>query len=64
MKTSMDKIINIITSERFKGIVALVAAVVMYFTPDHIDKVIETVLGAFGITALIIGDRKPNEITD
>lgn len=37
----MDKILTTITSERFKGVVAVVAAGVMYFTPDHIDRVIE-----------------------
>jgi len=50
----MTNIIDIITSDKFKGIVALIAAVVMYFTPDHIDKIIETLLVAFGISVLII----------
>jgi hypothetical protein len=49
---------NLTTSAKFKGIVSVVAAVVMYFTPDDIDKVIETLLGGFGITTLVIGDKK------
>jgi hypothetical protein len=46
-------------SEKTKGIIAIVAAVVMYFTPDHIDRIIESLLGIYGITALTL--RKKDE---
>ena len=54
----MNKIINIITSPKFKGLIAVGAAVVMYFTPDEVDHIIEGLLGAFGISTLVIGDKK------
>ena len=54
----MDDLITIITSPRFKGLVSLVAAVVMYYTPDHIDRIIEGLLGAFGITTLVIDPKQ------
>jgi hypothetical protein len=44
----------LITSEKTKGIIALVAAVVMYFTPDYIDAIIEAGLVAMGIAKLAI----------
>ncbi len=37
----------------WKGILALVAAIVMYFTPDEIDRVIIMVLTAFGVTDIL-----------
>jgi hypothetical protein len=45
---------DLIFSEKTKGIVAIVAAVVMWFTPDHIDKIIESLLGVYGITVLTL----------
>ena len=54
----MNSIISIITSNKFKGLVSVAAAVVMYFTPDEIDHIIEGLLGAFGISALVINDKK------
>lgn len=45
----------------FKTIVALVAAVVMYFTPDHIDYCIITILSFFGIPPLIIDQYKKDK---
>jgi hypothetical protein len=47
-----------LSSSKVKGIVSLTAAVVMYFTPDHIDRIIEGLLGGFGITSLLVGDKK------
>ena len=35
---------------KIKGIVAIVAAIVMYFTPDDIDRVIEGMLALFGVS--------------
>ena len=34
----------------WQGIVALVAAIIMYFTPDDIDRIILLFLSYFGIT--------------
>jgi hypothetical protein len=45
---------EIITNEKAKGVIALAAAVVMWFTPDYIDAIIEASLAAIGITKLVI----------
>ncbi len=54
----MSSFISFMTSDKVKGVIALIAAVVMYFTPDNIDAIIEMLLGAFGITCLIISEKK------
>lgn len=43
---------------KIKGIVAIVAAIVMYFTPDDIDRIIEGMLALFGVSTLIITEKK------
>jgi hypothetical protein len=45
---------DLILNEKTKGIVAIVAAIVCYFTPDHIDRIIESLLGIYGITVLTL----------
>ena len=45
---------NFLRDEKTQGIISIVAAVVMYFTPDHIDRIIEAMLGAMGIAKLTI----------
>ncbi|MDR0572133.1 MAG: hypothetical protein LBG48_04750 [Rickettsiales bacterium] len=50
----MTNLKEIITNEKVKGIIAIAAAVVMWFTPDHIDAIIEAGLAAFGISKLVI----------
>ena len=45
---------TLITSEKTKGVIALVAAVVMYFTPDYIDAIIEAGLVAIGVAKLVV----------
>lgn len=40
-----------------KGFIALAAAVVMYFTPDEVDHIIEAGLAAFGIRALTVVNK-------
>lgn len=40
-----------------KGFIAIAAAVVMYFTPDEVDHIIEAALAAFGIRELIIVNK-------
>jgi hypothetical protein len=54
---------DVITSDKVKGTVAVIAAVVMYFTPDYIDRIIESLLGVYGITALTLG-KKGEDIHD
>ena len=49
---------EVITSDKLKGIIAIGAAVVMYFTPDEVDHIIEGLLSVFGISELVIGDKK------
>jgi hypothetical protein len=49
---------DIITDEKTKGIVAITAAVVMWFTPDYIDAIIEAGLAYFGISKLVIKGKE------
>ena len=50
----MENLKSIITNEKVKGAIAIVAAVVMFFTPNHIDLIIESLLAAFGIQKLVM----------
>ena len=54
----MESLKSIIENEKVKGAVAIVAAVIMFFTPNHIDLIIESLLTAFGITKLVISEKK------
>jgi hypothetical protein len=45
----MTNLKDLILNDKTKGIIAIAAAVVMWFTPNHIDAIIETALAAFGI---------------
>ena len=54
----MNSFISLITNDKFKGVVAIAAAVLMYYTPYEIDKIIEGLLGAFGISQFIISPKK------
>lgn len=54
----MENLKSIITNEKVKGAIAIAAAIIMFFTPDHIDLLIETLLAAFGITKLLITEKK------
>lgn len=49
---------DLFISPKIKGIVAIGAAVVMYFTPDEIDHIIEGLLSVFGISTLVIGEKE------
>ena len=51
-------ILDFITGNKVKGIISIAAAVVMYFTPEEVDHIIEGLLSAFGITSLFITDKK------
>ena len=54
----MNSLVELLTNNKVKGIIAIVAAVVMYYTPDEIDKIIEGLLGAFGISQFMIKPKK------
>ena len=49
---------DIIINPKVKGIVAIGAAVIMYFTPDEVDHIIEGLLSVFGISTLVIGNKE------
>ncbi|MBO5810434.1 MAG: hypothetical protein J6R32_06360 [Bacteroidales bacterium] len=49
---------DLFISPKIKGIVAISAAVVMYFTPDEVDHIIEGLLSVFGISTLVIGEKE------
>ena len=55
------KIRDLILSPKIKGIIAIGAAIAMYFTPDEIDHIIEGLLSVFGISTLVIGDKEKEE---
>lgn len=50
-----EKLVKFLNSNGFKTAVSIIAAVVMYFTPDTIDKYIIMVMSILGITPVIIG---------
>lgn len=54
----MQSIADFFSNPKVKAAVSIVAAVVMYFTPDHIDRIIETLLLAYGFDMLIIDTKK------
>ncbi|MBQ7674656.1 MAG: hypothetical protein IJT36_09175 [Alphaproteobacteria bacterium] len=47
------KIINFFTDPKIKGVVALGCVILMQFTPDEIDKLIEGFMAFYGISHLI-----------
>jgi hypothetical protein len=57
----MENLKNFILNEKTKGVIAITAAVVMYFTPDYIDAIIETLLGAYGVAVLTLQEKKDAE---
>lgn len=48
-------------SNKVKGIIAIAAALIMYFTPDEVDHIIEASLAAFGISQLTIIKKESHE---
>ena len=50
----MEDLKSIIENEKVKGAIAIIAAIIIFFTPDHIDVVIEALLAAFGIQKLVL----------
>jgi hypothetical protein len=57
----MSDIIKILLSEKTKGIVSIVAAIVMYFTPNDVDRIIESLLAAMGVRAMFIKQNDDSE---
>jgi hypothetical protein len=52
---------EIISNEKVKGGIAIIAAIVTAYTPDHIDRIIESLLGIYGITVLTLQKKKDSE---
>ena len=50
----MEKIRQFLKTETVQGAIAIIAAVVMYFTPDNVDRIIEACLMALGIQKLVL----------
>ena len=50
----MEKLKIFIANEKVKGAIAIIAAVIMWFSPDSIDLIIETLLAALGIQKLVV----------
>jgi hypothetical protein len=51
-----SKFLQFITSPKCKGIVSVICAVIMYYTPDNIDNIIMSFLTFYGATHLMIKD--------
>jgi hypothetical protein len=56
----MTNLKDVILNEKTKGIIAIVAAIIIYYTPDHIDRIIESLLGIYGITVLTLQKKEDN----
>ena len=54
----MEKIKKFLANEKVRGAIAILAAITMYYTPNHIDLIIETCLAALGISKLTIEEKK------
>lgn len=52
----MSKILEIITTEKFKTVVAAIGAV--NFTPPPYDAAITAILSAFGISTLVVHKKE------
>ena len=50
----MERIRDLLKNEKVQGVIAITAAIIMYFTPDHIDAIIEMCLAALGIGKLTL----------
>lgn len=53
----MNKFQLFLEKPQTKGAIAIIAAIVMYFTPDHIDRIIELLLAAMGIQQLSLKQK-------
>jgi hypothetical protein len=57
----MQNLKTLILNDKTKGIIAIAAAIIMVYTPDHIDCIIESLLGIYGITVLTLQKRSNKE---
>jgi hypothetical protein len=60
-KNMLTNLKDLILNDKTKGVIAIIAAIIMHFTPDHIDILIESLLGAYGITVLTMKEKKDSE---
>lgn len=44
--------------EKIRGIISIVAAIIMYFTPDSIDSIIEGLLLLLGIDEFLVIEKR------
>ncbi len=49
-----DKVLSFLKSDLTQAVIGIIGAIVMYFTPDSIDKCIVAVFSALGITPLVL----------
>ena len=48
---------SLFESDKLKGLIAVIAAIVIYYTPSNVDLVIESLLAMFGIQELILKEE-------
>jgi hypothetical protein len=60
-RIQMNIFAKAVTSPKVKGIVSIAAAAVMHFTPDNVDRVIEGLLGAFGIGSMFVSKKNDDD---
>ncbi len=48
---------SLFESDKLKGVIAVIAAVVIYYTPSHVDLVIESLLAMFGVQKLMLKEE-------
>lgn len=56
------RVIDFCNSKYARSVVAIIAAIVMYYTPDEIDRIILAVLALFEITPLTIDTIKKDRM--
>lgn len=54
------RVMDSLNSKYVKSCVAIIAAVVMYYTPDEIDRIILAILALFEITPLTLDTIRKN----
>jgi hypothetical protein len=57
-ENTMTNLKDLLLNDKTKGIIAIIAAITMYFTPNEIDRIIEIGLAYFGISKLVIKEKE------
>lgn len=57
----MQTIINFFSNSKVKGVIAVICCVIMYYTPDEVDRIIEAFMAFYGISHLLPRKEAPNE---